>query len=90
MKNETKQQNLSAKEAFLQVYKLGVEYRERVFDLFNAAFGEWDGISPQDIEQTTRTEAELCVFERIFNPTLEHLRTRAFEEYDGEILRAMK
>lgn len=74
----------SAREAYIAAYKLGIKYREEVAKLLDAAFGEWDGILSKPGEIATPREVEEIVFNRVFDSTLDYLKTRTFEEIDFE------
>lgn len=76
---------MSAKEAYMAAYKLGIEYRNKVSSLLDSCFGTWDGFYTEPGETPSKREIEDIVFDRIFNPTLEYLKTRTFEEVEMEI-----
>ena len=66
--------------AYAEGLRLLKEYRSKLFDAYDAAFGEWDGFYHKQGEVPTEREAEERVLERVFAPVEEYFKQRLSEE----------
>ena len=55
------------------------EYREKLYDAYNTAFGEWDGFYTKEGTPSGR-EVEQIVLDRILEPVESYFKQRLAEE----------
>lgn len=66
--------------AYAEGLRLLQEYREKLTEAYDAAFGEWDGFYHKQGEAPSEREAEERVLERVFAPVEEYFKQRLAEE----------
>ena len=72
------------KEAFIKAYKLSRELQDKLSDLVNSVFGEWDGLYTKE-GAPSESEVEQIVINRLLQPLQEYFKTRTFEEVESEM-----
>ena len=83
MKNEKRAAQRSAKEVYIEAYKLGIEYREKVYNLFDSSFGNLlDLMDKGEAPSIRQIEGE--VFDKKLDNVLEYLREKTFEAVEDE------
>ena len=56
------------------------EYRDKLSDAYDKAFGEWDGFLSKEGEQPSEREVEQIVLDRILEPVESYFKQRLAEE----------